>query len=324
VVLSHDNPGQVMRLVRVLESGDPSGHVVVQHDHAACPLDPGSYAGHPRVHFMPPSPRKRRWGRYFFAKAVLDALRWAVAELDFSWLVVLSGQDYPLHPLPSFWAGLAGSPYDAFVAARPVPSARPGKHDSGAMYMHARYYYRWYEIPPWVLGWAQRSPRVSELLRATQRRISFAQPLIFLWSLPRHSGDMVGFRRLRYPFNDRFQCYTGFVSMTLSRRATEEIDRFVAERPDMVRLYQRAILPCESFILTILCNSADLRVHMDHHHYFRMTGGGQAHAAVLRREDLNAALASGKPFARKFDDRVDPLVLELLDERIGARPTSPG
>jgi hypothetical protein len=38
--------------------------------------------------------------------------------------------------------------------------------------------------------------------------------------------------------------------------------------------------------------------------------------AVLGRSDLDAMLASGKLFARKFDASVDPDVLDLLDAHI--------
>jgi hypothetical protein len=323
LVLSHQNPRQVMRLVRALESGDPIGHVIVQHDDAFCSLEPGEYAAHPRVHFLAP-PSTRRWGRYSLLEGLLDAFDWAVANLDFSWLVVLSGQDYPLQALSSFRARLVGAPYDAFVSARPVPHARPSRQDSGAVYMHARYYYRWYELPAWVLGWTRRSARLSRIAHAIKRRFSFAQPLIFVWSLPRAAGEMVGIRRLRVPFNDRLQCYTGLEWVTLSRHAVEAIGLFVQERTDVMNFYRRALIPSESLQVTIVCNSPELNVHMANHHYFRMTGGGQAHAAFLGRDDLDQALASGKPFARKFDERADPLVLDVLDSRIESQPVSQG
>jgi hypothetical protein len=253
---------------------------------------------------------------------LLDAFRWALANLDFSWLTVLSGQDYPLQPLSSFRAQLESSACDAFVTARPIPLVRPDKADSGAMYLHARYYYRWYELPSWTMSWTGRPAWIGRLAAGAQRRFSFAQPLIFLWSLPRNGGHLIGFRRLRLPFTASFPCYVGSDWMTLSRRALEVIDRFADEQPAMVRLYQRSVLPSESFPVTILCNNPTLTVHMGNHHFVRMTGGGEAHAGVVGRGDLEAAIASNKPFARKFDDRVDPLVLDLLDEHIGVR-TSP-
>ncbi len=321
LILSHDNPAQIKRLVRVLREA-PHSYVIVQHDQKRTPLDPNDYASDPRVHVMAPSREGRRWGRYSLVEAMLDAYRWALANLDFSWVVMVSGQDYPLAPPADFQAQLSGSSCDAFLTATPTPLSRPSSDDSVGIYMHARYCYKWYELPPWVMGWMWRSDRIARLARAAQRRISLAQPLIFLWSLPKGGGDMVGIRRARIPFSDAFRCYFGSQWLTLSRRAVEAIARFVDDRPDVVRLYRRSLIPDESLPVTILCNSPELTVEPDNHLYARMTGPGEAHAAVLGSADLEEAFASGKPFARKLDERVDPLALDLLDERIRAHTGS--
>jgi hypothetical protein len=311
LVLSHQNPRQIVRLVDRLVRSDPAGEVVVNHDAARGALDLGDYCQHPRVHLMRTSSR-RRWGRYAVVKDQLDTLSWAVANLDVDWLTVLSGQDYPLRSLASFGSVLAESGYDAFLSAAPITSRRPAASDTGALYSYARYHYRWYGLPRWVLGWA-RGDRSTRLLGSAQRRLSSAQPFIFLWTMPAGGGDMIGFRHRRGPFDSDFQCYKGSQWLTLSRKAADAITSFTQRRPDVMRLYQRSLIADESLPVTILCNDTDIRAQRSNHHYIRMTGAGDSHAAVLGIGDLEQLLASGKWFARKFDDRLDSDVLDRID-----------
>jgi hypothetical protein len=317
IVLSHQNPSQVMRLVDRLVRSDPTGHVIVEHDPMGGALDLGMYAGHDRVHLLTSS-SVRRWGNYALVADLLRAVSWTLAELDVEWLAVLSGQDYPLRPLASFGRELAASEFDAFLSARPIPLRRPPASDSPALYAHARYYYRWFRLPRWLLGWAANRP-VERWVRGAQRRFSGGQPLIFLWSLPRGAGDMIGLRRRKLLFSDAFECYMGSQWLTMSRAAALEVTRFVEHRPDVVALYRRSIISDESLLVTVLCNSPGLRVCHSNHHYMRMSGPGESHAAVLRLGDLEQLRQSGKPFARKFDARVDNDVLDSLDLEILAR-----
>jgi hypothetical protein len=45
-----------------------------------------------------------------------------------------------------------------------------------------------------------------------------------------------------------------------------------------------------------------------------MSGPGLSHADVLRSSDMEELRTCGRPFARKFDERVDGEVLDRIDE----------
>lgn len=321
LVLSHQNPRQVLRLVDRLVCSDPTGHVVVEHDPSNGAVALGAYAVHPRVHLINSSSR-RRWGNYALVEDLLEAISWTLNELDVGWLAVMSGQDYPLRPLASFGSELADSSFDVFLSARPIPLERPTSTDSPGLYAHARYYYRWFVLPRWMLGWLS-GRRPERVVRGVLRRFSAHQPLIFLWSLPRGAGDMIGFRRRRLPFDAEFRCYMGSQWLTMSRAAATAVVEFTEARPDIVALYRRSIIADESLPVTALCNRPDLRICPVNHHYTRMSGPGESHAAILRVEDLDALRTSGKPFARKFDDRVDSAILDQLDvDVLGETPAT--
>jgi hypothetical protein len=264
---------------------------------------------------------KRRWGNFSLVEDLLMAISWTLTHLSIGWIAVLSGQDYPLRSLESFGRELRDSGFDAFLSARPISFSRRADSASAARYAHARYFYRWYELPRWLLGWARGRP-ANRLIAGVQRRLSFAQPLVFLWSLPREAGDMIGFRRVRLPFGDDFQCYVGSQWMTISRAAAVHLMEFSSRRPEVAQLYKRSMIADESLIHTILCNDSRIRVSGFNHHYVRMFGPGQSHAAVLTGDDLEELRHSGRPFARKFDERVDHDVMAQLDAGLSSSAPS--
>jgi hypothetical protein len=314
LVLSHQQPAQVMRLADRLLACDPTGHVVLVHDPSGGPLDPEEHVRDPRLHVRPGT-EARQWGGYPLVGDVLDAMGWTLRELDVGWLALLSGQDYPLRPLASFGQELADSGCDAFISARRLPGVRPPASDTPALYAHARYHYRWYRLPSWLLGWAN-GRAVERVVRGAQRRFSAAQPGVFLWSLPREAGDMIGIRRRRVPFTAEFPCWIGAQWLTLSRPAARAALDLLESRPDVVSLYRRSVIADESLLVTAVNNAAGLRVCTPNHHYARMSGAGQSHAEVLRAEDLPDLRSCGRPFARKFDERVDADILDRVDAEL--------
>jgi hypothetical protein len=312
VILNHRGGPQLARLVGTLLVSDPDGRVVVHHDGRNAELDLGPNADDPRVHALE-SKTKRDWAGWPITAASLEAI--AVAEAKADWIVLLSGQDYPTRSLTEFGAELAASGYDAFVSARPVPESRPPATDTAGVYAWLRTYFTWRRLPDWVLGWLGDG-RIGSRLASVIRRVSLAQPLIFIWSLPAGGGDLIGVRRRTTPFGPALRCYMGATWLTMSRDAAVKVREFVAERPDVVDLYRTSVLADESLILTILLNDPSLRVSLENHHHLRMTGPGEARAAVLTVADLPAIEGSGRPFTRKLDLTAEPELFDRLDARI--------
>jgi hypothetical protein len=312
VILNHRGGPQLARLVATLLNSDPEGRIVVHHDGRHAELDLGANANEPRVHVLE-STTRRDWAGWPITAASLEAI--AVAEDEADWIVLLSGQDYPTRSLTEFGAELDASGYDAFVSARPVPESRPPATDTAGLYAWIRTYFTWRRLPDWVLGWLGDG-RARSRVASVIRRASLAQPWIFIWSLPAGGGDLIGVRRRTTPFGPMLRCYMGATWLTLSRDAAAKVRRFVAERPDVVDLYRTSVLADESLVLTILLNDPSLRVSLENHHHLRMTGAGEARAAVLTVADLPAIERSGRPFTRKVDLTVDPELLDRLDRRI--------
>ena len=129
LILSYTGP--VERLVATLRAGSPDALIAVHHDDRRTTLG--------AVDALRIDPRPVEWGHGSQLAAVLRCLRWVRERAAFDWLVLLSGQDYPLRPVGEIEASLHGA--DAFIQTAPVaPLAwRRGEADEFAR----RYRMRW-------------------------------------------------------------------------------------------------------------------------------------------------------------------------------------
>jgi len=78
-----------------------------------------------------------QWGDVSQLDALLGCITYALEKLDFSWLSVISGQDYPIRPLKVSEAELRNTSYDAFVKAARVENGP----------YRTRYYLRYRPLP---------------------------------------------------------------------------------------------------------------------------------------------------------------------------------
>lgn len=283
VVISHRAPEQVLRLARTLRAGSPDSTVVLHHDDRAVGVDEAALRALGRVErVLPPTPVA--WGWTSQLDMLLRCFRHALERVEFEWLVVLSGQDYPIRPLADVEASLRSGGFDGYVEGVPVapPSWSRAETDEFAR----RYFYRYRAV---------RAPGP-----ALRRAVSAARPLVTLRDMPwgaalgvRSGGPGLPVRR-------------GADWLTLSRRAVEVV---AGAPPELIRHYRRALMPTESFPHTVLYADPSLRLSGDTRRYTAWAPGS-LHPAVLGMADLDAVLASGADFARKFDDGA---VLDALD-----------
>lgn len=286
VVLSHRQPDQVLRLARTLRTGSPSCTLVLHHDDRHVGLDETALAALGRVErVLPPTPVA--WGWTSQLDMLVRCLRHALDRVDFEWLVVLSGQDYPIRPLEVSERELRERPWDAYVER--VPVAPPSWSRTEADEFARRYFYRYRPIRP-----------PGPVLR---RVVSAARPLLTLREMP--WGTVLGVRGRRLSEHTQ----RGADWLTLSRAAVEAV---VDGDPVLMRHYRRALMPTESYPHTVLHTTVGMQLSGDTRRFTRWDPGSP-NPAVLGVDDLDAMLASGNDFARKFDPDVDARVLDELD-----------
>ncbi|HWK28857.1 MAG TPA: beta-1,6-N-acetylglucosaminyltransferase [Solirubrobacter sp.] len=255
LILSYTLPELAARLVATLRAGSPDAVVAVHHDDRRTTLGPVDALR------IPPVPIE--WGHGSQLAAVLRALRWLRERAAFDWVVLLSGQDYPIRPVGEIEAELLGADVDAFIQHAPVAPLRAQDE------FVRRYRYRW---------------------RPGSARLARLDPLIHVRRLP--SGTYVGL-----PARPPLPLYHGSDWFTLSARA---VDALLTAPAPVVDHFLHTIVPTEGFAATVLASSG-LRLRDDDRR-FAQFAPGSANPHVLGVDDLGAALATGGHFARKFED----------------------
>jgi hypothetical protein len=270
LVMSYTHPELVRRLVARLRGGV----VAVHHDPRRVALGP--------IDALVIPPRPIEWGHGSQLAAILRCLRWMTAH-EWDWLVLLSGQDYPVRPVAAIEAELLAAPYDAFIRFKPVPRRlllRRGAVDEFAR----RYTYRWRKL---------KGPDPFRFR---------LDPLVQVRTLP--SGTFVGL-----PARPPLPVFHGSDWFSLSRRAVETV---LAAPEAVIDHFLHTIIPTEAFVHTVLASS-ELRLANDHRRYAVFDPPSSPSPRVFGMGDVEEVLASGADFARKFEDLA---VLDEIDRRI--------
>jgi hypothetical protein len=238
LVTSHRLPEQVLRLVTLLRRGSPQATILVHHNDVECTVDRAALAAVGADVVEPPTPVQ--WGEFSQVAMLLRCIRRLLAGSPFEWLVLLSGQDYPIRPLDEVERELGTRGFDAYIemfrCERPASYA---DYDEFA----SRYHYRWHVVPNALRGPALwLAPHVQPFVRAR--------------TLP--AGLRIGVPARRSPFGAGLVCHYGPDWFTLSRRAAEAVERFADDRPDVVRHFRQTLCPSESFVHTILAGEPGL------------------------------------------------------------------
>lgn len=266
LVLAHDNAEQLGLLLGWL-----GRHGARCHLH----LDARAAATRAVLQAAPPPgcrilPRERSlriaWGGYAMVEATLALMRAASTEEGIRAMVLLSGTHLPIRPAAAIARHLLDGREHIDLG---FAAAAPMEHKSLRRF--------WYHALP---GREERHP----LLRWTNRNS---------WRLGRR--DLArGLRGLTPMTGAQWWC--------LSAGCARHVLRFVAENPWYPRFFRLSSIPDEGFFHTLVGASPYAENRAPAPLFQRMEGYSPRLLAV---PDLGPAVASGLPFARKFDMRAD-------------------
>ena len=142
LITSYTLPDQVLRLASVLRKGSPDGWIVVHHDDRRSRLDGAALQALGVCRVEPPHPAS--WGEASQLLMVLRCLGWVLDFTDFDWVVLLSGQDYPIRRVAEIERSLAGADVDALIEAHPCERPALG---AAIDEFAGRYHFRWRPLP---------------------------------------------------------------------------------------------------------------------------------------------------------------------------------
>lgn len=310
VLLTHTNLPQVERLVAALGRGLEQAQIVISHSGSE---DERRYlASLDSVSQVVASPGGR--GHFGLLDALLAAVRWLDRHGEpYDWLAVLSGQDYPIRPPSELAAFLEQADADGFFHHFDALNAEEASREPmcwSRQEVEDRYLFR-YTMLKTVPTTLDRA-----ILKVPRLALSYSKGI----RLHTSHGVRIGARATRAPFTDDFRLHGGSFWVTIRRRAAEAILDFVDRRADVVSYFRDVIIPDEALLQTILANDRSLTLSKRELRYFNFSGGSHGHCQMVSRADLDRVMASGCFIARKFDDRLEPGILDEIDRRIAQRP----
>ena len=272
IIMAHQHPDQVVRLVRRLIG--PGANIVLHVDKGAQASVYSeivqTLAGTGGLHFL--RRRSTPWGTAGVIRATLDGLRFLFDEgLPFSHVFLLTGQDYPVVPASEIASFLDRNPGKSFLEWGRFPM----EDWPGGGYGRIQHY------------WFHTRSR-SFCLRA----------------------------RRRLPFG--LQPYGGSAQWCLARECAASILSFLRSHEALMRFFEFACNPDEIFFQTIVLNSEfrDTAVNEPLTYVDWSRPSGRGHPATLTLGDYEAIRTASCLFARKFDVRVDPSILDLIDQEL--------
>lgn len=282
VILSHENPDQLLRLIHALNAmyGDPP--IACHHDFFQSNLDTNRLP--PNVRLVMPYYRTR-WGKFSVVQSFLAALDLLYRDAGPDWFFLLSGSDYPAARAEQVIDQLRRAPCDAFLDVHQLDCAPPRAEVIGAWnpaleHLESKVQYAIKE------RFYKRAQLWAPVIR-TRPRLRIGR---FTVTLP-FDGP--------HPYDAGLGLFWGDHWFTANRRAARvllsptdrhlEVQRFLKWRP----------LPEESYYQTVLCGTPGLTICRDNKRFTCWNGGG-AHPMTLTEAEVPKILDSGAYFARKF------------------------
>lgn len=300
VILSHRDWRQVAHLVEVLHGLDPSALIAISHDSR------DNEGAHYLAHLDDVMLQLRAGTRGEFTLVdrwlqIVAALGRHEANPDF--IILLSGQDYPLVNPEQIKRELAGSG-DGYMEYFDVldPHACPWPHGAG----HDRYFYRWRRL-------ATLDEATGQRLRALHA-VNRLQPWLRVNVM--YNALRVGVRDAGPPLP--YKVYGGSQWHAISWRAVERVMASLQSAPELLTWARRSLVSDEAFFQTLLINDPDLAFQRGSRRYYRFDGDHTGHPATLDATDAETVLTSGAWFARKLDWVRSRALMGIIDARIAS------
>lgn len=295
LILAHNRPKQLLRLVDRLDSSGTSFHIHIDLSAHDAMYRETARTLAKRVNVLFVERRKCNWGSMSLVEAELSCLR---SAFDFSpgfdMAVLLSGADYPIKPRATI---------QAFFE----------KHQGKSILHH-------WSLPSDV--WANE---MGGLQRYQFWNVKFGRSFLPIFGPRRFRNRFIDYcwnvLAERFPIRRSFPSdltpYGGSMWWALTRDCAKYVLDFVAENPGHSRFFDYVKIPDEMYLQSVVMSSPHRdRVLNEPLHFLSWPTLGAPSPRVLTTSDIKDLSSSSCMFARKFDTEVDNEVLDLIDQML--------
>ncbi len=309
LILAHDHPGHLGRLVRALRHPDFSFFIFVDAKTAIEPFV-AAVAGVERCYFVAER-HKVYWMGFSVIRACIALMKAAMrGAVPFKYLVHLSGSDYPIRRVDEI--------HD-FYARHACEFLSYFKLSDNLDWSHKTRYRYYLDVP---------ALNRREVFKSTRNMVLFLPAIAayrLLFKLAPKRPDLEG-----------VELYGGSAHWTLTHDCARHVIDITDRTPRLTKFFQRSHCPDELYFQTVVLNSpfagnvvpgARLRrwQHNTRSPYVLECGddlkyvdwdGRREGPAILDERDFAALRQSGKLFARKMHPIVSRSLLDRLDEAV--------
>jgi len=303
LIQTHKNPEQIYRLTQTIKKLAPTSYILVCHNFTYSNLDVGPLQTLPEVKVIS---SKRELGDFSIIQEYLEVIGWLLSQnIEFDWLINLTGQDYPTQPLSQLEKLLLETQYDGFLEYFEAFADLESKNWSSRE-GRDRYLYNYWRLYRYLPRW-QRA-----LIKLPRIFVNNTQPFV---RIKLSYGLMLGIRTPS-PFNEKFLCYAGSYFHILSRKCIQYLYDFSKQQPNLISYYRNKYVPDESLIQSILVNSKLFNLCNDNKRYINWGNTEYDGPRILTVKDYPVLSKDDIYFARKLDMSHDSEILDMLDARI--------
>lgn len=310
IVLAHKYPEQVIRLIMRLSTEKTSFfvHIDKSASHQIYQQIVSAVSHISNVFFL--KRHKCYWGDYSLVEATIEGLKKIFSiNIDFDWLILLSGQDYPIKSNSQIQEFLQENQGKSFIDYFPLPrpdNLLPKWTNDGfdrINYWHFCLFNQRFVFP----GKRRLNTYYANYVKPTiQVRIISAIWFALVSPFP-----------IKRKFPPGFKPFAGSQFWCLSRYSSEYIYNFTQQNPDFVNFFKYVDVPDEMFFQTIVLNSNIKDTVINHNlWYMDWQNPNPNLPAILDIDDFDKIINSSKLFARKFDINHDTEILDSIDKQI--------
>jgi hypothetical protein len=301
LIQTHKEPIQVCRLVSRIKKVSFHCFILISHDYSSCDFPSSLLDSFSNVALIPKTARGFR-SDFSLVQAYLDSISWLLEnEINFDWLVNLSGQDYPIKSPRELEEMLAHRKDDGLteyfeVLSSESPWGKQGKE---------RYYYQYWRSSFQPHLWQKLILKPIEIL------INKLQPWV---RMNLAYGLSIGIKAKKTPFHQNFRCYGGSFFHVFSYRSIMYLHHHAQKNPSLISYYRRTLNPDESYITTVLINANELNICNYQWMYVDFSQTKLGHPQTFSKKDYPKLIKAEGYFARKFDEKSE--IFDLLDHHI--------
>jgi hypothetical protein len=277
IISAYKYPEQLIRLILRLNTKNSQFFVHIDKKTSAEIYNKifARLSSFPNVLFL--ERHKCYWGDFGHVSATIKGIKEIYnKKVDFDYVILLTGQDYPIKSNNQIESFLNGTEKKSFI--------------------------KYFQLPCeyWYKGGFDRIERWHFRL--------FNKPLAF----PNKHLEFP----VKRQFPKGFKPFGGFSYWCLSRECVEYIHDFINQNREFINFFKYVLIPDEMFFQTILLNSPlKGNIINDDLRYIKWIPR-TPNPLILGKNDFEEMMKSSKLFARKFDLTQDADVLDMIDQNI--------